>query len=217
MGNDDDDEIVAHLFCLESGEKPAQQRNAGKAGDAVLVVGILRLHQTADEVHFAILCAKILGDLALADDWLQNAAYIAVTGYLRDINFDVERDLIGIVYLRSHVHIDSGFDVGELGLNQRADADTDTAGTGAEAAGGGRNLIPDMQAHLGLIGGAELRSLQDACAAIAHGGLNEGAGNAGDGEITGGDFVDIGKGNRTAGRCISRRAGGAGGPVAVPV
>ena len=39
----------------------------------------------------------------------------------------MKRDLIGIVHARQHIHVDAGFNIGELRLHQGADAYTNTA------------------------------------------------------------------------------------------
>ena len=75
-----------------------------------------------------------------------------------DLEIDVHGDFAVVVHARRQVHVHAHVDVGELGVDQRVDADA--ADAGLEAAGGGGLAVADLERGLLVVHRAELRRLQ---------------------------------------------------------
>ena len=174
MGNDDDHELAAIARHTLAREQAPQQGNAGQAGDAGHLFGILLVNQAAEKVDFAFVHANIVLHLALSDDGLIDAAEIDVTGDGGNIEVDVHRDVAILMDVRQKLDVDADVDKVELRIDQRVDAHAPDAGL--EAAGGSRLALADLQGGFHSVDRAELRGLQDLCLSVGQRQLQKSAG-----------------------------------------
>ena len=179
MGNQGNQQLAITIILVVRAKQRTQNRQAReprKTGDQL---GILDLHQPAQQTHFPLTNPNIMRYLLLTDHRLGDVPYFHVGAYVRDFELDVEGDLVTAVNLRHHIHIDADLGKTELCTHQGTDADADTgAKSSAETTSRIRNLISDAQGCLLAIDSPDLRLLQDTRRAVAQKRLNQRAGNS---------------------------------------
>ena len=170
--------VVLDIYALE---QPAQARDIGKSGNAGRRFRVGLLNDSANQVDLAFAQADIGRLFVLADLRLGNAAQILVIIHLRDIEIDMQRDLIVLVHLRKDLHVHAHIQICELSVDQGTDAHA--GHTGLEAAARGRNFLADLKTGFLIIDRADLRRLQHCCCGIVQDCLERRSRQAGNREI----------------------------------